>query len=251
MYSLTSDSADELRQRTIKRCINLLAWVYTMDPDEIDVTDEYHIPRGERRLPMFQAEQMKYIGYLLKSRGRRNPVALLSTNLVQYLDESDHHMVFLFIELSETDLLLDQNHILPTLIRTCSALQPLLNERIEEEDADKDLSPVIREARKEHVLTFEEAKLAQFIRHCRNDASHNFFYNTEMGFVVHDHAAVCAVTLLNSLLDSWYGVEWYVENRISTELCIRLIEEEFGFEWIPQNLTYDKNSLEERYVNQQ
>jgi hypothetical protein len=246
MTSLTSDRTDELRLRTIKRCINLLAWVYTTDPEEIDVPDEYHVPRGERRLPMTRAEQMRYIGYQLKNRGRRNPVALLSTNLIQHLDESKHHAVFLLIELSEMDLLLDQDHILPTLIRTCSALQPLLNERIAEGDTDKDLSPVIREARKEHVLTFEEIKLAQFIRHCRNDASHNLFYNTEMGFVVHHHAAVCVVTLLNSLLESWYGVEWNVENRISAELGIRLIEQEFGFEWIPERLTYDDSLLDER-----
>jgi len=237
----------ELRDRTITRCLELLHWVYTTDSDEIDVSEDYHVPRGERRLPQYEEEQKQYLGYQLKHRGRRNPVALLSTTLVSYLDDSQQHAVFLLIELSETDLLLKQNHDIAAIIRTCSFLGHVLGERTNDEGVD--LSPAIREAYKQNELNESELKLAQFIRHSRNDASHNLFYNTESGFEVHNHAALCTITLLNSLLKSWYNSEWYVDSRLSSDLCIRVIEGEFGYEWDAKNYTYDKDSLHDRYVN--
>lgn len=234
----------DLRHRQRSRCLELLNWVYIVDIDSLDVNDSYEVPREETRLPVTLEEQKNYLGYQLQNRGRRNPVSNLTTILLRLSSESKHHMVFLFVELSEIDLCLRQDQVLTVLSRTCSFLQHVLNERL---DTDERLSPILREAYLADEITEDELRLSQFIRLCRNDVSHNFWYDTEWSYAVHQHAALCAVTLLLSLLDSWYGVDWYVEERLSISKCIRVVEGEFRFEWDIENHTYNKNSIYEKY----
>lgn len=159
-----------------RRSLDLLKWIYTTNPEEINTSKKYEIPRAEERWPVNIEEQKRYLGYSLKKSGRRNPVSVLATTLVALSPQSKHHMVFLFIELSEADIYLQQNHTFPPLSRVCSFLQHVLNERL---GTEQKLSPVIREAYEEDEISPQEVKLAQFIRHCRNDVSHNFWYSTE------------------------------------------------------------------------
>jgi hypothetical protein len=122
-----------------------------------------------------------------------------------------------------------------------------LNDRL---GTDKKLSPVIRTAYEVGELSDEELRLAQFIRHCRNDVSHNFAYFTEWSYVVHDHAAVCAKTLLGSISDSWYDVDLSIGKQLSVENCLRMIEEEFGLECLDDKVTYEKDSIRNKYVTE-
>lgn len=235
----------ELQDRMIRRCEELLEWVYTVDPESIDISDDYHVPRGERRIPVSIEEQKRYFGYILKNRGRRNPVATLTSQLIQLTPESEEHLVFLITELSEVDLLLRQNHVVPVVIRTASFLQQILEERIDENGDAFDLIVAANGSE----MTGTETRLAQFIRLCRNDIGHNFAFDTEYSFEVHDHAAIAGVALLNSLRESWFNYDWYVENRLSAANCVRVVEGVFGFEWEPENDTYGKYSMNEEYDN--
>lgn len=142
--------------------------------------------------------------------------------------------------------LLEQNNETSVLLRAGSFLQHALNDRI---GTDQKLSPVITDAYEEDELSMQQLRLCQFIRHCRNDVSHNFAYHTEWDFAVHDHAALCVMTVLNSLVDSWYGAGFRLRQRLSEERCIRVIEELFGLEWLEEPLTY-KKSIHPRYGNQ-
>jgi len=137
--------------------------------------------------------------------------------------------------------------VTPVLTRAGSFLEHALNDRL---GTDKKLSPVIRAAYNNGELSDEEVRLAQFIRLCRNDVSHNFAYFTEWGFMVHDHASVCVKTLLSSISNSWYGVDFRVGDQLSAENCLRVIEEEFGFEWLNDKVTYDDDSIRDRYVTE-
>lgn len=227
--------------------VNKLRWVYETDPEEIDVTDSYRVNRGNRLRVYDDAEQKKYLGAELQSRGRRNPVSLISTALIQHLHENDENLTFFIIELYETNLLLSQNHVTPILTRAGSFLEHALNDRL---GTNMKLSPVIRAAYNKGELTDEEVRLAQFIRLCRNDVSHNFAYFTEWGFMVHDHASVCVKPLLSSISYSWYGVDFRVGDQLSIENCLRVVEEEFGFEWLNDKVTYDDDSIRDRYVTE-
>jgi hypothetical protein len=227
--------------------VNKLRWVYETDPAKLDVPDGYRLDRGEHMTVYDEEEQKKRLGAELQQRGRRNPVALISSSLIGVLDEEDENFTFFVIELYEIDLLLSQNHVTPVLTRTGSFLEHALNDRI---GSNKRLSPVIRAAYEDGELSDKEVRLTQFIRHCRNDVSHNFAYFTEWSYVVHDHAAVCSKTLLSSISDSWYGVDFRVGEQLSIENCLRVIEEEFGFEWLDDKVTYEKDSIRNEYVTE-
>jgi len=227
--------------------VNKLRWVYETDPEEIDVPDGYRVNRGNRLRVYDDTEQKKYLGAILQYRGRRNPVSLISTSLIQHLHENDENLTFFIIELYETDLLRSQNHVTPVLTRAGSFLEHALNDRL---GTDKDLSPVIRAAYNKRELTGEEVRLAQFIRLCRNDVSHNFAYFTEWDFMVHDHASVCVKPLLSSISNSWYGVDFRVSDQLSIENCLRVVEEKFGFEWLNDKVTYDDDSIRNKYVTE-
>lgn len=227
--------------------VDKLRWVYETDPGELEVPDDYRLNRSEHLTIFDEEEQKKRLGAELKERGRRNPVALISSTLVAVLDEVDENLTFFIIELYEINLLLSQNHVMSVLTRTGSFLQHALEDRLE---VDGDLSPLIADAYEDGELSDEEVRLAQFIRQCRNDVSHNFAYFTEWSYVVHDHAAVCAKALLSSLSGSWFGVEFTVGNQLSVENCLRVIEEEFGFEWLDDPATYDDDSIRDRYVTE-
>lgn len=234
------------RQLYIERLLEVLEWVYTVDPDTIEPEGEYEIERGERWRADTLEEWKDVFGADLKKRGRRSVVANITSYLVKLTDEDQDLLVFLLTELGETDLCLKQNHVTPTLMRTGSFLQQCFNERI---GCDERLYDVIVEAKDSGVITGSQVKLAQFIRLCRNDVGHNFSYDTEYSFEVHDHAAICTVTLLNSLLATWFGSQWYVETRLSVENCIRVIEGEFGFGWDSGEVTYEKYSMDPTYDN--
>jgi len=227
--------------------VNKLRWVYETDPEELDVPNNYRLDRGERLTVYDEEEQKKRLGAELQERGRRNPVALISSTLIAVLDEADENLTFFIIELYEIDLLLSQNHVTSVLTRTGSFLQHALEDRL---GVDDDLSPLITDGYEDGILSDEEVRLAQFIRQCRNDVSHNFAYFPEWSYVVHDHAAVCAKTLLSSLSDSWYGVEFTVGDQLSIENCIRVIEEEFGFTWLDSPATYDDDSICDNFVTE-
>lgn len=227
--------------------VGKLRWVYETDPEELDIPDDYRLNRGEHLTVFDEEEQKKRLGAELKERGRRNPVALISSALIAVLDEADENLTFFIVELYEIDLLLSQNHVTSALTRTGSFLQHTLEDRL---GVDDDLSPLITDAYENGELSDEEVRLAQFIRQCRNDVSHNFAYFTEWSYVIHDHAAVCAKTLLSSLLDSWYGVEFTVGDQLSVENCLQVIEGEFGFEWLDTPATYDDDSIHDRYVTE-
>lgn len=164
--------------------------------------------------------------------------------LVRLTDESKHHLVFLLIELSEADTFRQQKQFIPIITRTSSFIQHVLKERLQEELR---LSRALTKGYRQGELTLQELKLAQFIRHCRNDVSHNFWHDTEWSFIIHHHGSVCSITLLYSLLESWYDVGWYVDRELNAENCLRVIEGEFEFEWDEEHLTYEKDSISPRY----
>lgn len=224
-----------------------LRWVYETDPAELDVPDDYRLDRGDHLTVYDEEEQKKRLGAELQERGRRNPVALISSSLIGVLNEEDENLTFCAIELHEIDLLLSQNHVTSVLTRTGSFLEHALNDRL---GADKGLSPVIRAAYESGELSDEEVRLVQFIRHCRNDVSHNFAYFTEWSYVVHDHAAVCAKTVLSSISDSWYGVDPGNGDQLSAKNCLRVIEELFGFDWLDDKVTYERDSIRSKYITE-
>ncbi|QCS43619.1 hypothetical protein [Natrinema versiforme] len=227
--------------------VGKLRWVYETDPKELDIPDDYRLNRGEHLTVFDEEEQKKRLGAEVKERGRRNPAALISSALVAVLDKADENLAFFIIELYEIDLLLSQNHVTSVLTRTGSFLQHALEDRL---GVDDGLSPLITDAYEGGELSDEEVRLAQFIRQCRNDVSHNFAYFTEWSYAVHDHASICAKTLLVSLSDSWYGVEFTVGEQLSVENCLRVIEVEFGFEWLDSPATYDDDSIQDKYVTE-
>jgi len=225
--------------------VNKLRWVYEVDPEKLDIPDDYRLDRGNHLVVFDEEEQEKRLGAELKSRGRRNPVALISSSLIRNLDEEDENLTFFIIELYEVDLLLSQNHITSVLTRAGSFLEHALEDRLDSNDS---LSPLIRTAYQEGELSDEEVRLAQFIRHCRNDVSHNFAYFPEWSYVIHDHASRCVQPLLSSISDSWYGVDFQVGDQWPIENCLRVIDEEFGFDWLDEKVTYEKGSIREKYV---
>lgn len=233
-------------QLYVDRLLEVLEWVYTVDPESIDVHDDYKIERGTVWKADTLDEWKAVYGSDLKKRGRRSAVANITSQLLAYSEGEQDLLVFLLTELSEVDLCLKQNHVIPAVMRTCSFLQQCLNERL---GCDKRLYHVIVEAKRRGEIDESEVKLAQFIRLCRNDVGHNFSYDTENGFEVHDHAALCCVTLLNSLLASWFNSRWYVEDRLSAQNCIRVIKDEFGFEWDADEVAYRKYSVDSEYDN--
>lgn len=242
------DGDPEVQVRQRKMLIALLHWIYTTDIDEFEVSDDYDIHLNENVTAWGFEESKKYIGYAMRKKGRRMPVSNVAMWWCQLNPESKHDIIFLFIELCEADKYLKEHQPLPSLSRSCSFLEHTLSERM---DADDDLDDLIRNAGEDDLLERNEEKLAQFIRACRNDVAHNFWLETEWGYLVHDHAAVCVVTLLNSLLDHWYGQQWYVKNRLSTKKCLRIIEGEFGFEWNEDEKYWDYSSIKPRYEREQ
>lgn len=234
------------RELYIERLLDVLEWVYTVDPDTIEPEYDYEIERGKGWKADTLEEWKDVFGADLKKRGRRSSVANITSYLTNFTGQDQDLLVFLLVELSETDLCIKQNHVTPSLMRTGSFLQQCFNERI---GCDKDLYDVIVEAKDYGEISEPQTKLAQFIRLCRNDVGHNFSFDTEYGFEVHDHGAICCITILNSLLALWYRSKWYVETRLSIQNCIRVIEGEFGFKWDSDELTYEKYSMDSKYDN--
>ena len=237
---------DQQRTEIIAKCRLMLEWVYTTDREDIDISNDYHIPIGETAAPESLEELRNYIGYLLKTEGRRGPVSILTSHIAQRVTKDQERLLLLITELSEADLYRRQGHITPILNRTCPSLQQILNERLE---TDLDLSPVIRKAGEENEINDTELRLAQFVRLCRNDIAHNHPFDPEYSFWVHKHGARAAIALLNSLRESWYDFDWYVENDLSPENCVKVIEMEFEFEWNPDKSTYEWQSLKDEYVH--
>lgn len=238
------DGSVERQNHQRMMLVALLHWIYTTDIDELEISDDYHLPLNESTTVWGFEEAKKHYGYEIQKKGRRMPIANVATWWCQLNPESKHDEVFLFIELSEADESLKTHQPLQVLSRSCSFLQHTLSDRT---DSDGNLNGLIRSASEDDVFTNTEERLAQFIRACRNDVSHNFWLETEWGFTLHDHAAICVVTLLKSLLDSWYDQDWYVENRLSAKRCLRVIEGEFGLEWDDENRHWDYDTLNPRY----
>lgn len=85
--------------------VNKLRWVYEVDPEKIDIPDDYRLNRGDRLVVFDGGEQEKRLGAELKERGRRNPLSLISSSLIRVLDAEDENLTFFIIELYEVDLL--------------------------------------------------------------------------------------------------------------------------------------------------
>ena len=234
------DGSPKVQNQQRKMIIALLHWIYNTDIEELEIGDEYNLSLNERVTARNFEEAKRYYGYEVQKKGRRMPVANVATWWCQLTLKPKHDLIFLFIELSEADTSLKTHQSLQVLSRSCSYLQHTLTERT---GLDGNLNALIRNAGKDGVLTDSEEKLAQFIRACRNDVSHNFWLETEWGFPVHDHAAICVITLFNSLLNSWYDQGWYVEDRLSTKRCLRIIEGEFGFEWDGDERYWDYDTI--------
>lgn len=241
--SMESYSAEEWFK--IFGYVGKLAWIYSDEPYEIDVPYDYQVPRGHRLTIYENEEQQRYFAYEIQRRGRRNPVSIVSSFLIQWLHENDENLAFFLVELFEAELLLSQNHVVPILLQTGSFLQHALEDHLNEED---NLSPLIRAASDKGELKEQEVKMTQFIRHCRNDVAHNFAYYPEWDYRTHDHAATCVPTLLNSITNSWWDVEFGISQRLTPDQCVRIIEGEFRMQWIPEVPTYDSDSMREKYV---
>lgn len=238
------NGSSELQSRQRDQLIKLLYWIYTEDIDELEIGEEYKLARNEPVITNSFEEAKKYHGYKIQKEGKRAPLVNIITALCELSAESKHHMLFLFVELSEANEYLNSRQPLPALSRSCSFLQHTLSERME---STNDLDDLIRKGSENGVLSSNEERLAQFIRACRNDVSHNFWLETEWSYIVHNHAALCVITLLNSLLESWYGQQWYVKNRLSAKRCLRVIEEEFLLEWNVSERYWEYDSIDEEY----
>lgn len=240
-----------VREQYIKRYLKLLQWVYSTDPEELDIDEEYEWSRGDRLRADSIDEQKDLLGYIYREYGRRRVVSNVTTGLVSMVSDEGSLFFFLLTELCEVQLCIDENQILPAVVRGASMLHQSLRSRL---DSDGKFGSVISDASEKEIITEPQLKLVQFIRLVRNDAAHNFSYQTEYAFAVHHHAADCVVTLLISLMESWFGYEWFdvglfVESRLSVEQCIRVIEGEFGFEWDSGKGAYSDSSLSEKYDN--
>jgi hypothetical protein len=209
--------------------LKLLAYVFSVDPAEVEVDSEFSISRGERVTTQTKQEAVERIKYVLKTQGRTGALYALVGNLKALFPEEEEHKLLLFVEVSEADHFLELDEPLVALLRGCSFLEKVLGERVE---SSSDLAPLIQEAYENDVISEEEEQLAQFVRKCRNDAGHNFWLETEYSYVIHEHGAIALITLLDSLLRSWYRVRWnLVTPRLSVERCLRVVKEEFWFEW--------------------
>ena len=224
-----------------------LTWIYSDNPYRIEVPDDYQVPRGQGLTVYDNEDQQRYLAYEVQRRGRRNPVSIVSSFLMSWLTEEDKNIAFFLVELFETDRLLNQNNVVSVLMKSGSFLQHALEDQL---NRDGNLSPLIMEAHKEGELNEQQVKLAQFIRHCRNDVAHNFAYYPEWDYRTHDHAAICVPTLLNSMTASWWGVEFGIGQQLTPNRCIRVIEEEFMMEWNPDVPTYEWDSMREKYVTE-
>lgn len=226
--------------------LKLLAYVYTVDPDEIAVDSEFSIPRGESVMTESRREVFERIKYILKTQGRYGVLYSLVGNLKSLFDDDEEHMILLFVELCEADTFLELDEPMVALLRGCSFLQKVLSERV---GSDSNLASLIEEAYRDGVLSEREEQLAQFVRKCRNDAGHNFWLETEFSYVIHEHGAIALIALLTSALESWYGVRWdAVSCRLSVERCLRIVRQEFEFEWeVSPNRDWDVQSVNSRY----
>lgn len=238
-----------VKQRYVKRYLQLLHWVYSTNPGELDIDEEYEWVRGDKISAETLEEQKDALGFLYQEYGRRRVVANITTGLVSIVSEDDSLFVFMLTELCEIDLCIEENHILPAIMRGTSLLHQCFRSKLGSED---NFGSVIEDVSEEGIITDLQLRLVQFVRLVRNDAAHNFSYDTEYGFQVHDHAATCVVTLLVSLLESWFGFDWFdvelfVEPQLSVEQCIRVVEEEFGFEWDAEKEGYGRFSLVDEY----
>ncbi|TKX42299.1 hypothetical protein EXE41_17480 [Halorubrum sp. SD690R] len=227
--------------------LKLLAYIYSIDPDDIDVDPDYAVPRGEAVMAEGSEEALETIKWQLKNLGRTGTLYSLIGNLKTLFPDDEEHKLLLFVELSECQHFLEQDEPFAALIRGATFLEKALGERL---SSSSDLAYLIQEASDEDIISTEEEKLAQFVRECRNDAGHNFWLETEFSYVVHEHAVLTLICLLNSLLERWYLTSWnLVTPQISSSRCLRIVRGEFGLRWgesdgLRQWIT---NSMNERY----
>lgn len=239
-----------VKEQYIVRFVNLLHWVYSTDPDELTIDREIEWTRGEKIPAESLEEQKQILGYIYQEYGRRRVVSLITSYFTSTISEKDYLFVFLLTELCEVNLCVEDNQIIPAIIRGSSFLHQALRTKL---DSTDDFAGVIEDA-SGNVVTDPQLRVIQFIRLVRNDAAHNFSYDTEYGYRVHRHAATCVVTLLLSLMDSWFGFDWFdaelfVESQLSIEQCIYVVEEHFGFDWDSEEEWYVKYSLYEDFDN--
>jgi len=232
---------DELREQIEEEFYNqyrqfglkLLAYVYAVDPDDLDIDPDYQISRGEKLVTQSKEEAVERIRYLLKTQGRTGTLYQLIGNLKQFHDEDDEHKLLLFVELSECQHLLEIDEPFAALLRGATFLEKTLGERL---SSSSSLAFLTQEARDNDVISTKQEQFAQFVRECRNDAGHNFWLETEYSYVVHEHAVHTLICLLDSLLQRWYQTRWnLVTPRLSPERCLRIVRDEFEFQWGAHN----------------
>lgn len=213
--------------------LKLLAYIYAVDPDNLDIEPGYHISRGEEVVTQSKKEAVERIKYLLKTQGRTGTLYSLVGNLKQLHDDDDEHKLLLFVELSECQHFLETDEPFAALMRGATFLEKTLGERL---SSSSSLAFLIQEAKDNDVISTEQEQLAQFVRECRNDAGHNFWLETEYSYVVHEQAVHTLICLLDSLLKRWYQTRWnLVTPRLSPERCLRIVRGEFGLQWREHN----------------
>jgi hypothetical protein len=238
---------EEMYDRHRQFGLRLLAYIYLAEPEEIEIDSSYTIDRGEQVITQTKEEAVKRIKYLLKTQGRTGVLYSLIGNLKAIYPDDEEHKILLFVEMSECQHLLETNEPFAALVRGATFLEKTLSERL---SSSSGLAYLIQEAADADVISNEQEMLAQFVRECRNDAGHNFWLDTEYSYVIHEHAVHSQITLLDSLLQRWYQTRWNpVTPRLNSERCLRIVRDEFGFEWGSSDglRQWDTDSMTERY----
>ncbi|QAU11653.1 hypothetical protein EKH57_02105 [Halorubrum sp. BOL3-1] len=226
---LQNQIEQEVYEQNRQLGLRLLAYIYSVDPDDIDVDPDYAVPRGETVMTEGSDEAVETIKWQLNNLGRTGTLYSLIGNLKVLYPDDEEQKLLLFVELSECQHFLERDEPFAALIRGATFLEKTLSERL---SSSSDLAYLIQEARDEGVISTKEEALAQFVRECRNDAGHNFWLETEFSYVVHEHAVLTLICLLDSLLERWYRTRWNLAiPELSPERCLRIIRGEFGFTW--------------------
>ncbi|KZN23690.1 hypothetical protein A4G99_12505 [Haladaptatus sp. R4] len=227
---------------------HILRYCYEYDEEDLeDAEKQFDIARGEAMAVSGTFSEIKeHIQWELKTKGRKFVLTAILGQMYHLIGYENRHKVLTMVEISEVEEHTDNRRPLEAIIRFCSYLDNLLKE--ENNESDSKLYYRIQTASDEELFTEEQEKLAQFIRDVRNDASHNFWIETEMSYAIHDFAAISSITFLEKLLHQIGVTKWHVESRISIENALRVIEEEFEFDWDPDEREWC-NGPREKYVH--
>lgn len=245
--ALREEFREELYEKHRQFGLKMLAYIYNADPESIEVNHDYSIPRGETVMTESEEEAIERIKYILKTQGRTGVLYPLIGNLRAFYPDEEENKLLFYVELSEANRLLEIREPFAALLRGCSFFEKILSERL---GSTSSLAELIEEAADAGEMTEEEERLAQFVRECRNDAGHNFWLETEYSYVVHEHGVISLLALLESMLASWFSTRWgTVPPRLTPERCLRIIEQEFSFEWNPSGglRSWDTGSMNSRY----